>query len=111
MGYVGFYLTRQSLNNLKPELKAQFVGYDQVAHLWAAFLISYLVGQFLVSAFGRRTSSRSLLLTGLGISIAVNLLCAVTKSYSLFMLLMVVNGLAQAITGRSSPENRPRTQS
>lgn len=98
VGYAGFYLTRNIFSVCKTSI-AEFLRVDlqQVAHIWTAYLVAYFVGQFLVSALGRRTSARFLLLVGLATSIAVNLLYGASNSYPTFMVLMFVNGLAQAM--------------
>ncbi|HAM72719.1 MAG TPA: hypothetical protein DCM86_13845 [Verrucomicrobiales bacterium] len=98
LGYIGYYLTRNVFTTCKKSIAStgHFGSLDQVAHLWAAYHCSYMVGQFLVSALGRRTGARLLLATGLGLSIAVNLLIGGVNSYGSFLLLMVINGCAQA---------------
>ena len=96
-GYAGYYLTRNVFASCKVPLETHFDrGAQDIAHLWSVYLVAYLLGQLLVSSFGRRTSARVLLLVGLGTSIVINLLFGATNSYSTFMLLMFLNGLAQA---------------
>lgn len=98
LGYAGFYLTRNVFPVCKKTLMDHFHATPhQIAHLWTAYLSAYFLGQFLVSYFGRRTSARWLLLTGLGTSIAVNLVCGATNSYATFLWMMVVNGFAQSM--------------
>lgn len=97
LGYAGYYLTRNVFVICKPEIRDSLkLGHNEVAHIWTAFLVAYQLGQFLASMLGRRESARKMLLIGLGASILVNLVCGVNNSYGTFMLLMFVNGLAQA---------------
>ena len=104
VGYVGFYLTREIFPVVKTTLAKEWGFVDEygngipghVAPIWAAYYFAYMVGQFLVSAIGRRTGARILLLGGLGASIAVNVICGTLNSPRTFMLFMVVNGLLQA---------------
>lgn len=95
--YAGFYLTRKVFTICKAPLAQEFhVGLDQIAHIWTAFLVAYMLGQFLNSWLGRRWGPRVLLLGGLGISIIVNVIFGFANSYSTFLVFMLVNGLVQA---------------
>jgi sugar phosphate permease len=72
------------------------VGLDDIAHVWTAFLISYMVGQFVSSFVGRKWGPRVLILGGLGISIGINVIFGFTNSYWTFLGFMIFNGLAQS---------------
>ena len=97
LAYAGYYLTRKVFTICKAPLAAQFgVSVGEVAHLWTAFLVAYMIGQFLSSLLGRRWGPRMLLLGGLGMSIGVNLIFGIANSYWTFLVFMFVNGLAQA---------------
>ena len=74
---------------------------SDVAHLFTAYLAAYMLGQFLTGFLGRRIATRVLLLTGMGITLLCNV--AFGFSYLLgpagywpFLVLMIVNGFAQA---------------
>src|SRR5213078_3971318 len=71
--YAGYYLTRKVFTICKAPLADHFgVSIGEIAHLWTAFLLAYMIGQFLSSLIGRRWGPRVLLLGGLGISIVIN---------------------------------------
>ena len=95
--YAGFYLTRKVFTICKAPLSKEFnVGLDQIAHIWTAYLVAYMVGQFLNSWLGRKWGPRVLLLGGLGLSIIINVVFGFANSYWTFLVFMFVNGLAQA---------------
>ena len=69
---------------------------QDAGHIWTAFLLAYMLGQFLNSFLGRKWGPRALLLGGLGASIVINVIFGMTNSYYTFMSFMFFNGLAQA---------------
>ena len=96
-GYAGYYLTRKVFTICKTSLADEFnVGLDSIAHIWTAFLVAYMIGQFINSFVGRKWGPRLLLLGGLGISILINIVFGFANSYSTFMVFMFFNGLVQA---------------
>jgi sugar phosphate permease len=95
--YGGYYFCRKVFAICKPDLVKEFgVTMQDVAALWVAYLIAYSVGQFICSYVGRKHGPRFLLLSGLGLSIACNLVFGITNSYWTFMAFMIFNGLFQA---------------
>lgn len=95
--YVGYYLTRKVFSIAKPSIAADFHrDLHQVAHIWTAYLVAYVFGQFISSFVGRKWGPRVLLLGGLGLSIAFNLVFGFTNSYPTFLVFMFFNGLVQA---------------
>jgi sugar phosphate permease len=97
LGYGGFYLTRKVFTLCKPLIADEF-GWDigATAHIWTAFLVAYMVGQFLSSYVGRRWGPRMLLLGGLGLSMGCNLVFGFSNSFYTFLVFMAFNGLLQA---------------
>lgn len=97
MGYAGYYLTRKVFGVVKAPLADSF-GWElaDTAHIWTAFLVAYMVGQFVNSFIGRKYGPRVILLGGLGLSILCNLVFGFANSYATFMIFMVFNGLLQA---------------
>jgi sugar phosphate permease len=95
--YSGFYLTRKVFTICKAPLASEFhVDLGQIAHIWTAYLVAYMIGQFLSSMIGRKWGPRVLLLGGLGVSIVINFIFGITNSYWTFLVFMFFNGLAQA---------------
>ncbi|HOH31970.1 MAG TPA: MFS transporter, partial [Candidatus Hydrogenedentes bacterium] len=97
MGYVGFYFTRKVFTLCKIPIVEE-LGWElgDTAHIWTAFLIAYMIGQFLSSYTGRRWGPRVLLLGGLGLSIVCSIIFGFTNSYATFLVFMAFNGLFQA---------------
>lgn len=97
VGYAGYYLTRKVFTLVKTSLQDDF-GWDlqQVAHIWTAFLVAYMLGQFLNSFLGRRWGPRVILLGGLGVSIGCSVVFGFANNYPTFLVFMFINGLVQA---------------
>jgi OPA family sugar phosphate sensor protein UhpC-like MFS transporter len=101
-GYAGFYLVRKVFTICKSTLAAPAeeggygMGFEAVANIWTAYLVAYMLGQFLNSFIGRNWGPRVLLLGGLGISMAINLVFGFANSYTTFLVFMFFNGLVQA---------------
>lgn len=101
-GYAGFYLVRKVFTICKNSLAIPVeeggygMGIDAVANIWTAFLVAYMLGQFMSSFIGRKWGPRVLLLGGLGLSIAANVVFGFTNSYTTFLVFMFFNGIVQA---------------
>ncbi|MCG3196595.1 MAG: Membrane sensor protein UhpC [bacterium] len=97
MAYAGYYLTRKAFTICKKTIAEDFGwSLQDVAHLWTAYLVAYLVGQFLCSFIGREKGPRFLLLGGLGLSMIFNTILGFGNSYGTFLVFMFFNGLVQA---------------
>lgn len=96
-GYAGYYLTRKTYNICMKTMADEFDwNLQDAGRIWTAFLVAYMLGQFLNSFLGRKWGPRALLLGGLGLSIAINLIFGISNSYYTFLTFMFFNGLAQA---------------
>lgn len=95
--YAGYYLTRKAFTICKNTIAVEF-NWDlqEVAHIWTAYLVAYLIGQFVCSFVGREKGPRFLLLGGLGISMICNAIFGFANSYATFLVFMIFNGLVQA---------------
>lgn len=102
MAYAAYYLVRKVFNLCKTTLAAPVeeggygIGFDQVANIGTAFLVAYMLGQFICSFVGRKYGPRILLLGGLGLSIACNVVFGFANSYPTFLVFMFFNGIVQA---------------
>ena len=95
--YAGYYLCRKVFSICKTTLADEFdVGLDSIAHIWTAYLVAYMLGQFVNSFLGRKWGARVLLLGGLGVSILINVVFGFANSYWTFLTFMFFNGLVQA---------------
>jgi MFS transporter, OPA family, glycerol-3-phosphate transporter len=95
--YGGYYLTRKVFTICKTTLADQFDWeLGDTAHIWTAFLVAYMLGQFINSFIGRKWGPRVLLLGGLAISIGCNVVFGFANSYATFIVFMFFNGLVQA---------------
>ena len=107
LSYAGFYVCRKVLGVVKKPLKEALSIDDlELAHLTTAYLVTYMIGQFLTAWLSRRVQSRTLLLYGMGVSLLCNLLIGAflpmgARAYWPILLAMSVHGLAQA-TGWSA---------
>ncbi len=67
-----------------------------LGELGAAYLIAYTVGQFVAGGLGQRLGARLLLIGGMGLSVACAVGFGLSNSYAAVLVLMVLNGFAQA---------------
>ena len=103
LSYAGFYLCRKVYAVIKHPLKLHFGFNDeQIAAPWTIYLIAYMFGQFLAAWLGRRMESRRVLLYGMSIAAATNVVLGfLVDSHQASVLLwlcvtMGIHGLAQA---------------
>lgn len=97
IGYIGFYLTRKAFTICKTSIAAE-LGWElgDTAWIWAAFLVAYMIGQFVNGFAGRKWAPRVILLFGLGVSMVCSVVFGISNSFSMFLVFMFVNGLVQA---------------
>jgi len=97
LAYGGFYLTRKAFTICKTTI-AKDLNWElgDTAHIWTAYLVAYMLGMFINSFIGRRWGPRVLLLGGLGLSIAFNVVFGFANSFATFLVFMFFNGLVQA---------------
>ena len=95
--YAGLYFCRKPFSIVKSDLGSA-LDFDAtvLGNIGAAYLIAYTVGQFIAGWAGTRAGPRLLLLVGMAVSAGANIAFGFTDSYATFLVLMVVNGLAQA---------------
>lgn len=97
IGYIGYYLTRKVFTIAKTSIVADLHwNLSDTAHIWAGFLLAYMLGQFINGFLGRKWGARTILLGGLGISIVCNIVFGFANSFATFFVFMFVNGLVQA---------------
>ena len=97
LAYGGYYLTRKAFTICKTTI-AKDLNWQlgDTAHIWTAYLVAYMLGMFINSFIGRRWGPRVLLLGGLGVSIAINVVFGFSNSFATFLVFMFFNGLVQA---------------
>lgn len=97
LSYVGFYFCRQPFSKAKGAI-AETMHWDTrtLGNIWAAYLVTYALGQFLASEMGPRLGPRRNVLLGMAVSVAVTLAMGVAPSWQVMAGLVAVNGLAQA---------------
>ena len=100
--YAGYYFCRRPFYVAKGKLAAD-LNFDAstLGTIGAIYLIAYAAGQFIAGSAGTRAGPRVMMLTGMAISVAVNIGFGLSSSSQAFFILMTINGLAQA-TGWSS---------
>ena len=102
LSYFGFYFCRKPFFVAKAQFQESF-GWDEVmsSNITVAYLIAYAIGQFLAGWAGNRFGPRRVLLAGMGVSIACNVVFGFASAPSLFAGVLIVLGFAQA-TGWSN---------
>ena len=103
LSYCGFYIARKVYAVVKHPLKEHF-GLDdiQVAYPWTIYLVTYMLGQFLAAWLGKRMESRRILLWGMCVAAACNVVLGLlvdSQAASAFLWMCVtmgVHGFAQA---------------
>jgi sugar phosphate permease len=95
--YVAFYFCRKPFSVAKAAIQEE-TGWSTstLGYLWATYLISYAIGQFLASHMGTRLGPRRNVLLGMMASILVTLAMGITLSLPVMFGLLAVNGLGQA---------------
>jgi sugar phosphate permease len=102
LSYAGYYFCRKNFAIAKTSVRSALdITNSELAHLFTAYLVAYMLGQFLTSFLGRRTAARVLLLTGMGVNLISHLVFGFTvlmgpAGYWPMLLFMIVNGFAQA---------------
>jgi OPA family glycerol-3-phosphate transporter-like MFS transporter len=102
LSYAGFYLCRKNFAIVKSSVQdAMEISNSELAHIFTAYLVAYMLGQFLTSFLGRTVTTRVLLLAGMAITAACNVAFGFTEllgpgGYWPMIALMIVNGFAQA---------------
>jgi len=95
--YTGYYLCRKAYSICKKSIGEEFsLNATELAHIWTAFLVAYMAGQFLNGLLGRKLGPRLLLLLGMAISLGCNVVFGFSNNYGTFIGFMILNGLAQA---------------
>jgi len=102
LSYAGFYFCRKNFSIAKSSIMSFMeIGRSEVAHLFTAYLVAYMAGQYLTGFLGRKIATRVLLLAGMGITLLCNMVFGFTylmgpAGYWPLMTFMVINGLVQA---------------
>lgn len=97
LSYVGFYFCRKPFYIVKGTLTQRAgLGASDLADVGAAYLTTYTVGQFLSAGVGSLLGARAMLLAGMAISVGCNLVMGGSAGYLVLLLMMGLNGLAQA---------------
>ena len=69
LSYAGYYFCRKAFGIVKAPIKAALAVDDyQLAHLFTAYLVAYMLGQFLAGWWGTKVATRRLLLTGMALA-------------------------------------------
>ncbi len=121
LSYAGYYFCRKTFGIVKKPLRDHMWPEDavcleqlsaglvescqthdiEVAHIWTAFLVAYMCGQFMTAYLGRRVACRRLLIFGMAGSLIMNLvfgfltLAPGASAYGWMMFVMMLNGLSQ----------------
>ena len=70
LSYAGFYFCRKNFAIAKSSLLTSLeIDKSDLAHIVTAYLVAYMLGQFLTAFLSRRIATRMLLLVGMAISL------------------------------------------
>jgi sugar phosphate permease len=97
LSYAGFYFCRLPFSKAKGAI-GETTKWDAatLGNVWAIYLVTYALGQFLASRMGPALGPRRNVLLGMAVSVALTLAMGVTLSLPVMVGLVAVNGLAQA---------------
>lgn len=102
LSYAGFYFCRKNFAIAKSSLLTSLeIDKSDLAHIVSAYLLAYMLGQFLTAFLSRRVASRMLLLSGMGISLGCNVVFGFSylsgpAGYWPLLIFNIINGFAQA---------------
>lgn len=102
LSYAGFYFCRKNFAIAKSSLLTSLeITKSDLAHVVTAYLVAYMLGQFLTAILSRRIAIRVLLLSGMGVSLGCNIVfgfsyLAGPAGYWPLLLFNIVNGFAQS---------------
>lgn len=97
LSYVGFYFCRKPFSAAKAAIGAEtHWNATTLGNIWAAYLVTYALGQFVAAAMGTRFGPRKNVLAGMAISVVVTLAMTRTLDIGMMAVLVGLNGLAQA---------------
>ncbi len=102
LSYAGFYFCRKNFAIAKSSILTSLeIDKSDLAHVVTAYLIAYMLGQFLTAYLSRRIASRMLLLVGMGITLTCNIIFGFAylsgpAGYWPLLLFNIVNGFAQS---------------
>ena len=102
LSYAGFYFCRKNFAIAKSSLLTSLeIDKSDLAHIVSAYLLAYMLGQFMTAFLSRRVASRVLLLTGMAISLGCNVVfgfsyLAGPAGYWPLLIFNIVNGFAQS---------------
>lgn len=102
LSYAAFYFCRKNFAIVKTSILERLqLSTVALAHIFTAYLVAYMLGQFLTGFLGRKVATRRLLLAGMALSLACNVVfgwCYLMgpAGYWPMLVFMIVNGFAQA---------------
>ena len=102
LSYAGFYFCRKNFAIAKSSLLDTLqIDKSDLAHIVTAYLMAYMLGQFMTAFMSRKVATRRLLLGGMAITLGCNVVFGFTtlmgpSGYWPLLLFNVVNGFAQS---------------
>ena len=98
IGYTVFYLTRNNLAPIRPEMQeALGLSLAETGDFLAATAISYGIGKFFMGAWSDRSNPRLFMPLGLLLTALVNFCFGLSSDYWVMMSLWAMNGLFQGM--------------
>lgn len=98
IGYMSFYLVRKNFAIASPLLVQNLhFSKTEIGLISSAFAISYGLSKFILGTLADKSNVRNFLCTGLLASAVINIGLGFTKNLWIFVILMVLNGVFQAM--------------
>jgi len=95
--YASFYLGRVNLSTAIPDIRENLnLSSQDVGLLGSGFFLSYALGQLISGRLGDRISPRLLVLCGMLLSTAMNLIFGSVGVWSLMLIVWTINGIFQS---------------
>ncbi|KEH96729.1 MFS transporter [Clostridium botulinum] len=98
IGYMSYYLVRKNFAIASPLLVQNLhFSKTEIGLISSAFAISYGLSKFILGTLADKSHIRNYLCTGLLASAIINICLGFTKSLWIFVVLMILNGIFQAM--------------
>ena len=94
--YVAYYLVRKNFDGVKPGMVEDGYTKDQVAVIDSTFLACYAIGQFLAGTLGDWFGTKRVVIGGMALSVAANVVFGFAHPVPILVAALAVNGLAQS---------------
>ncbi len=98
LGYAAYYLVRNNINVVKPEMQAQLAYTNEmIGSIIGMTGITYGIGKFFMGALSDRSNPRVFIAVGLLLTSIMNFAFGATSDYNLHLMIFAANGFVQGM--------------